>query len=45
VAQLHAGLFSHDLAAFDQGTIFREPPMRLHVTIAIGIQDTEFNRT
>jgi hypothetical protein len=42
--QLHSGLFGNHLAAFDQRAVLRQPPMRLHVAVAIGVEDAKLDR-
>src|SRR5262249_18605451 len=44
LAERPFGLFSRNLYAFDQSGVLRLAPVRLHVTIAIGIEDAKFHR-
>jgi hypothetical protein len=38
------GLFRGDLDAFDQGGVLGLAPVRLHVAVAIGVEDAELDR-
>ena len=38
------GLFRGDLDAFDQGGVLGLAPVRLHIAVAVGIEDTKLHR-
>ncbi len=44
IAQLPLRLLGGDLDAFNQSGVVRLAPMRLHVAVAIGVEDTELHR-
>ena len=44
VCESPAGLAGRDLAALDQGAVLGQPAMGLHVPVAVGVTDAQFDR-